>query len=126
MGVVSVLLADDHAVSRGSVRADLEESGYSICAEVGDADAAVAAALSEHPDIALLDVRMPGDGIEAARLIHAQLPDTRVVMLTVSRDDDDVRAAVAAGAVGYLLKDADAEVLARALEAVVAGGVVLP
>jgi DNA-binding NarL/FixJ family response regulator len=120
---VSILLADDHAVSRGSVRADLEDCGYVICAEVGDADAAVAAALSAHPDIALLDVRMPGDGIEAARSIAAQLPDTRVVMLTVSHDEDDIRAAVAAGAVGYVLKEAD---LAEALAAVVAGEVVLP
>jgi DNA-binding NarL/FixJ family response regulator len=123
---VSVLLADDHAVSRGSVRADLEDCGYVICAEVGDAGAAVEAAVREHPDIALLDIRMPGDGLEAARLIHAQLPDTRVVMLTVSRDDDDIRAAVAAGAVGYLLKDADTELIASALEAVVAGEVVMP
>jgi DNA-binding NarL/FixJ family response regulator len=122
----SVLLADDHAVSRGSVRADLEELGYDVCGEVGDANAAVAVALIKHPDVALLDVRMPGDGIEAARLIHEQLPDTRIVMLTVSRDEDDVRAAVGAGAVGYVLKDVEAERLAAALDAVVAGETVLP
>ena len=120
---VSILLADDHAVARGSVRADLEDFGYFVCAEVEDADAAVEAALSSHPDIALLDIRMPGDGIAAARRIAATLPDTRILMLTVSADSDDVLDALQAGAQGYVLKDTD---LAEALEAVVAGEVVLP
>jgi DNA-binding NarL/FixJ family response regulator len=121
-----VLLADDHALLRGAVRADLEDHGYTICAEAGDAAGAVDAALRERPDIALLDVRMPGGGIEAARAISTAVPGTRVVMLTVSRNDADVRAAVAAGAVGYLLKDLPADRLAAALQDVLAGEHVLP
>ena len=124
--LASVLLADDHFVVRGGVRADLEELGYRVCAEAGDADGAVEAALRERPDICLLDVAMPGGGIVAARAITEQLPGTRVVMFTISRDDDDIRAAIDAGAVGYVLKDVDVDKLADALESVVAGRIVLP
>jgi two-component system, NarL family, nitrate/nitrite response regulator NarL len=122
----SVLVADDHAVVRGGVRADLEELGYRVCAEAGDADGAVEAALREQPDICLLDISMPGGGIAAARAIAMQLPETRVVMFTISRDDDDIRAAIEAGAVGYVLKDVDLDKLAEALESVVAGRIVTP
>jgi DNA-binding NarL/FixJ family response regulator len=122
----SVLVVDDYAVVRGGVRADLEEIGYRVCAEAGDADGALEAALREHPDICLLDVSMPGGGIAAARAIAEQLPETRVVMFTISREDDDIRAAIEAGAVGYVLKDVDLEKLAAALESVVAGRIVTP
>lgn len=115
MPAPAILLADDHELLRGAVRADLEDHGFRICAEAGDAEAAVAAALVERPDLCLLDVDMPGGGIEAARAICEQVPETRVVMLTVSRNADDVDAATAAGAVGYLLKDLPAERLAAAL-----------
>jgi DNA-binding NarL/FixJ family response regulator len=122
----SVLLADDHAVVRGGVRADLEEIGYRVCAVAGDADGALEAALRERPDICLLDVEMPGGGIAAARAIAEQLPGTRVVMFTISREDDDIQAAIEAGAVGYVLKDVDLDKLAEALESVVAGRIVTP
>ena len=118
----TVLLADDHAVIRGAIRADLEELGYEVCAEVGDADAAVAAALELRPGICLLDVEMPGGGgIAAAREIAARLPDTRVVMLTVSHDDRDVVASSAAGAVGFVLKDVALDRLHAALVAALDG-----
>jgi two-component system, NarL family, nitrate/nitrite response regulator NarL len=122
----SVLVADDHAVIRGGVRADLEELGYRVCAEADDADGAVEAALREQPDICLLDVSMPGGGIAAARAIALQLPATRVVMFTISREDEDIRAAIDAGAVGYVLKDVDLDKLGEALESVVAGRIVTP
>jgi DNA-binding NarL/FixJ family response regulator len=122
----SVLLADDHSVVRGGVRADLEELGYRVCAEADDAGGALEAALREHPDICLLDVQMPGGGIEAAREIARQLPSTRVVMFTISRDDDDIRAAAHAGAVGYVLKDVDLDRLRETLESVAAGGNCFP
>jgi DNA-binding NarL/FixJ family response regulator len=122
----SVLVADDHAVVRGGVRADLEEIGYRVCAVADDAEGALEAALREHPDICLLDISMPGGGIAAAREITKQLPDTRVVMFTISREDDDIRAAIEAGAVGYVLKDVDLDKLAEALESVVAGRIVTP
>jgi two-component system NarL family response regulator len=108
------------------VRADLEESGYRICAEANDADEAVAAALRELPDICLLDVGMPGGGIAAARAILEELPATRVVMLTISHDAGDVSAAVAAGAAGYVFKDDLPERLDRALESVVRGQTAFP
>ena len=107
---------------RSAIRSDLEELGYEVCAEVGDADAAVTAALELRPGICLLDVEMPGGGgIAAAREIASQLPDTRVVMLTVSRDDRDVVASTAAGAVGFVLKDVALELLHAALLAAVDG-----
>jgi len=124
--VTAVLLADDHPTVRAEIRADLEELGYRICAEVGDADAALAAALRERPALCLLDVRMPGDGLVAARAIVARVPETRVVMLTVSSDRSDVDAAVEAGAVGYVLKDVETTALASALATVLDGGIVVP
>jgi DNA-binding NarL/FixJ family response regulator len=125
MPAPAVLLADDHALLRSEVRADLEEHGFRVCAEAGDADGAVEAALRERPDICLLDVQMPGSGIAAARAIHEQLPATRVVMLTVSRDEADVAAASEAGADAYLLKDLPAERLAAALADVLRGPSIL-
>ena len=121
-----ILLADDLSVVRESFRADLEELGYVICAEADDASSAVAAALRERPRLALLDVAMPGGGITAARAIAASLPETRIVMLTVSSDEGDIRAAVDAGAAGYVLKDVPIDRLAAALDAVLAGGSALP
>jgi len=122
----TVLLADDHAVIRGAIRSDLEELGYEVCAEVGDADAAIAAALEQRPGICLLDVELPGGGgIAAAREIAARLPETRIVMLTVSRDDRDVIASTAAGAVGFVLKDVALDRLHAALLAVLDGQTVV-
>jgi DNA-binding NarL/FixJ family response regulator len=95
-------------------------------AEVGTGDDAVAAALREHPDVALLDVNMPGGGIAAAHEISGALPDTAVVMLTVSRDDADLFAALRAGAAGYLLKDIKPDRLTDSLHAVLAGEAALP
>ena len=110
-----VLLADDHALLRGELRLDLEEHGFRVCAEVGSGQEALDAAVRERPAICLLDVDMPGGGIEAARAIARRVPETRVVMLTVSRDEEHVRAAAQAGAVAYLLKDLPADRLAAAL-----------
>ena len=83
-------------------------------------------AIEVKPDIALLDVNMPGSGIKAAEEIVIALPATMVVMLTVSRDDDDLFAALRAGASGYLLKDTDPERLPFALRGVLEGEAALP
>lgn len=122
---IRVLLADDHAPLRRALRSDLEAAGFAVCAEAADAGGAVAAALRERPELCLLDVRMPGGGVAAAWEITAGLPETKVVMLTVSRDDDHLFGALRAGASGYLLKDADPPRLAETLRAVVAGDLVL-
>jgi len=121
-----VLIADDHAPTRAGVRRALDGRGFEVCAEAADAAGAVTAAIAQRPDVCLLDIRMPGNGIVAAGEIVEAVPDTAVVMLTVSRDDDDLFAALRLGAVGYLLKDVAAERLADALEAVLVGEAALP
>ena len=84
------------------------------------------AAVDGRPQVCLLDVRMPGGGVAAAWEISARLPETKIVMLTVSRDDTDLFAALRAGASGYLLKDIDPARLSDALESVLAGESALP
>jgi DNA-binding NarL/FixJ family response regulator len=124
--VARVLLADDHPAVRDGVRGAIEGRGFVVCAEAADASEAVAAALRDRPDLCLLDINMPGSGIRAATEISVAMPETTVVMLTVSRDDDDLFAALQAGASGYLLKDVDPGRLADALRAVMSGEAVLP
>ncbi len=122
-----VLIADDYVRARAEVRRVLEESGrFEVCADVPDAPSAVTAALSEKPDICLLDIRMPGNGIAAAAQIKAELPETAVVMLTVSRTDNDLFDALRAGAKGYLLKGMDEGELPDALDRVMSGQASLP
>ena len=119
-------MADDHPPLRASVRRALEEHGFEVCAEVANAADSVAAAERERPDLCLLDVHMPGNGIAAAARIAARIPETAIVMLTVSDCDDDLFAALRAGVQGYLLKDMDPARLAFALEDVLAGEAALP
>lgn len=122
-----VLIADDHVPTRLGVRIALESDGFVVCAEEATGVAAVAAALREEPDVCLLDVHMPGgDGIEAATAIRAQLPDAQIVMLSGSSDDDDLFAALEAGASGYLLKGIDPAQLGPALRDVLRGDAALP
>jgi DNA-binding NarL/FixJ family response regulator len=123
---ISVLLADDHAAVRAGIRLALAGEGFNVVAEAADGPSAVEMAMREQPDIALLDVNMPGSGIKAAEEIAQALPDTTVVMLTVSRDDDDLFAALRAGAAGYLLKDTDPGRLPFALRGVLEGEAALP
>jgi DNA-binding NarL/FixJ family response regulator len=121
-----VLIADDHPLVRAGVGHALTEQGVDVCAEAADAPAAVLAALRERPDVCLLDIDMPGNGIAAAREISEALPETAVVMLTVSDDERDLLAAIRSGAVGYLLKDSDPDRLAFALRGAVSGEAALP
>jgi DNA-binding NarL/FixJ family response regulator len=124
---ISVLVADDHAPTRQDVCAALEEHpALRVCGEATDAAAAIEAALRLLPDVCLLDIRMPGGGIAAAWEITARLPETRVVMFTVSREDDDLFDALKAGASGYLLKDTDPERLPLALLDVANGEAAIP
>ncbi len=119
---IRVVVADDHVPTREDVRLALEEDGrFDVCAEAGDAPAAVEAAVRERPDVCLLDIAMPGGGVAAAWEVSARLPQTKVVMLTVSTEDRDLFSALKAGAAGYLLKDMDPAELPRALARVVGG-----
>ncbi len=119
-----VLIADDHALVRSGLRMLLENEGdFEVVAEAGTADEAVRAARLEKPDVVLLDVVMPGrSGLEALDDVLEAAPDTKVLVLSMQDDPRYVREAFAAGASGYLLKEAaDAELVA-ALREVAAGG----
>jgi DNA-binding NarL/FixJ family response regulator len=121
-----ILIADDHAPTRAGVRLALERGGFEICAEADDGPSAVEAAIREQPDVCVLDIRMPGNGIKAAEEIARKVPDSAVVMLTVSRQDSDLFDALRAGASGYLLKDTDPDRLPLALQGVLDGEAALP
>ena len=116
-----ILIADDHPPTRAGVRMALERGGIEVCAEAASAGDAVEAALREHPDACLLDVQMPGGGASAASVITARLPGTVVLMLTVSRDGDDLMESIRRGADGYLLKDMNPEKLPVAVKAALSG-----
>jgi two-component system nitrate/nitrite response regulator NarL len=122
-----VLVADDHAPTREDVKAAIDsDPRFTVVALASDAAEAIQAALRERPDVALLDMRMPGSGAAAAWEITARLPATRAVMLTVSRSDEDLFAALRAGVSGYLLKDMPFDALGDELAQVLEGRVALP
>jgi two-component system, NarL family, nitrate/nitrite response regulator NarL len=125
-GVLRVVIAEDHAPTRSGVRDALEQQSCCVVAEAATAAEALTAAREHRPDVCLLDINMPGSGIVAAAEITHTVPDVAVVMLTASRDDEDLFAALRAGASGYLLKDMDPSRLGPALQGVLAGEAVLP
>jgi len=104
-----VLLVDDHALFREGLRNLLVSEGIQVVGAASDGLDALAQARRLHPDIILMDIQMPKcDGVAATRLIKADLPECKIVMLTMSEDDEDLIAAVRSGASGYLLKHLDA------------------
>lgn len=123
---ITVVLADDHARVRAQVRDALEAGGCVVAAEGASADQAIQLAVAHTPDVVLLDIHMPGNGIHAAQQISRQLPGTAIVMLTQSADDDDLFDSLRAGASGYLLKSADPASLPGALRGVLAGEAAMP
>lgn len=118
---IRVVMADDHARMRTRVREALEAGGCVVCGEGASANEAVALATEHRPDVALLDIHMPGNGITAAREIARTLPGTAVVMLTASAEDADLFDSLRAGASGYLLKDTDPAVLVDELRSALEG-----
>jgi two-component system response regulator DesR len=120
---IRVLLAEDQTLVRGALRALLDlEDDIEVVAEVGRGDEVLAAARATGPDVALLDIEMPGqDGIEAARELAAELPGVRAVVLTTFGRPGFLRRAMEVGAAGFLVKDSPVAELARAIRAVVAG-----
>ena len=121
--MIRVLLAEDQAMVRGALAALLTlEGDIEIVAEVGRGDEVAVVALATRPDVALLDIEMPGcDGITAAAALHAQLPSCRVLILTTFGRPGYLRKAMESGVVGFLLKDAPSAQLATAIRRVVAG-----
>jgi DNA-binding NarL/FixJ family response regulator len=119
---IRVLLADDHRLLRESVRRALTEEGFDVVGEASDGEGAVELAAELHPDVVLLDVSMPNlGGVEAAGRIHADRPETRIVMLTMHADADVVADALRAGACGYLTKDSSTEEIADAIRLAASG-----
>lgn len=105
-----VLLADDHALFRDGVASLLRTWGVEVVGEAADGWEAIAQARLLTPDLILMDINMPRcNGLQATRLIKAELPAVSIVMLTVSEDEDDLFEAVKSGAEGYILKEVDAE-----------------
>ncbi|MFI5200006.1 MAG: response regulator [Candidatus Limnocylindrales bacterium] len=117
---LDLLIVDDHEVVRQGLVALLgRRPEFNVVGEAGTVAEAIAAARRFRPDLVIMDVRLPdGSGVEACREIRAELPDTRVVMLTSYPDEDAVLSAIIAGASGYLLKQVRARDLVSALEAV--------
>lgn len=124
MSDIRVVLVDDHNVVRKGLRSYLESfAGIRIVGEAASGEVLLAALAEWRPDVVVMDLLLPGgmDGIEATRQVRAQWPDTQVVALTAYTDDARVVAALRAGAVGYVRKDADPEILLTAVRAAASG-----
>ena len=120
---IRVLIADDQRVVRDGLTMLVGLiDGVEVVGTAGDGVAAVESARREHPDVVLMDLRMPGmEGAEATRHIRASLPETQVLVLTTYADDESLFPALKAGARGYLTKDASAEEIEQAIRALAAG-----
>ena len=127
LGKIKILIADDHAVVREGTRQILEqEPDLNVVAEAGDGEEAVRLAGNFKPDVAIIDIAMPGvDGIEATKQIKALYPSVAVLILTAYDDDQFVFSLLEAGAAGYLLKSIRGRELIDAVRAVYAGESVL-
>lgn len=116
------MLIDDHALVRKGLEELLRSRGIDVVASVGTGEEGIKQALSLSPDVILLDIKMPGlSGIETLEKLRASNVTMPILMLTMSRDDADLRAALRGGAEGYLLKDMNPEDLVPALEATLRG-----
>lgn len=122
-GRIRVLIADDHTIVRQGLVSLLRDSGTcEVVAEAADGLEAVEQALLMRPDVALIDMTMPRlSGLEAVRRIHRELPETKILVLTVHDDEEYVLAMVRAGATGYLVKNTAAAELIAAVKALHAG-----
>jgi DNA-binding NarL/FixJ family response regulator len=120
---IRVLIVDDHALFRRGLMLVLEsEDGIEVIGEAEDGDEAITKAEELAPDVVLMDVRMPAvNGIDATRRLADSLPTTKIIMLTVSDEEDDLYEAIKAGATGYLLKEISIEEVADAVRAVMQG-----
>lgn len=117
-----VLIADDHALFRDSLRSLLEARDIEVVGEAGDGRQAIELAWQLKPDVVLMDLTMPEmDGLEATKRLAAQLPEVKVVVLTASDDDNDLFEAIKSGAKGFLLKDLESDRFFSLLEGVSRG-----
>lgn len=117
-----VLVADDHSLFRDGIVSLLEAAGFNVIGQVGDGQAAVAAARELQPDLVLMDITMPVmTGLDALRQMREEMPQIQVVMLTVSDADEDLFEAIRLGARGYLLKSLNANEFLEILEGIKRG-----
>lgn len=117
-----VLVVDDHDLFRTGLRNLLEEQGVNVVGEAENGETAIRLASNLAPDVVIMDLNMPGaGGVETTRRLSSLAPLSRVVVLTISADDDDVMNAVMAGACGYLLKDSSIQELIAGIRAASAG-----
>lgn len=123
MKPIRVLIIDDHTLFRSGIRLLLQrQSGFEVVGEAGDGLEGVKLAKRLKPDVVLLDLHMPGiGGLEALQLLQEELPQTQVVMLTVSEDAEDLLEALRFGARGYLLKNIDTDFLLDSIKRAAAG-----
>src|SRR5919199_3067292 len=124
---ITVLLVDDHAIVRQGVRAFLEtQPDITVVAEAASGEEAVGLATEHAPDVALVDLIMPGmDGVEVTRRLRARSPRTNVIVLTSYHDDEHVFPAIRAGALSYILKEVGPQELADAIRRAASGEAVL-
>ena len=124
---IRILLVDDHAIVRLGLMTLLnDQPDMEVVGEAGTAGEAVKAVEKFHPDVVLMDIRLPGEGgIEATRQVTERFPSSKVVILTSFADDELVVRAIRAGAVGYVLKQVETDELLRAIQAAARGEAVL-
>jgi len=124
---VRVMLVDDRPLIRNGIASLLISRGHEVVAEANDGLEALRLVEDTNPELILMDIQMPGmGGLEATRLIIAQRPESKIVMLTVSDDENDLFEAVKSGAQGYLLKDLETHQFFEALDAIDRGEAVIP
>jgi DNA-binding NarL/FixJ family response regulator len=117
-----VAIIDDHALVRAGLRTELSSAGFEIAGEAGDGPEGLALVAEQHPDVAVVDIALPGfDGIELTARIKAEHPQTRIVILTMHEIEHDVAAAVAAGADAYCVKNSDTGTIIAAVRAAAEG-----
>jgi DNA-binding NarL/FixJ family response regulator len=122
----TIVLIDAEPLTRSSLRRLLEDAGFDVRAEAGDAEAAIELCLRERPALCLVDLSIPGGGIRVVREVSQRVPEARVVALSESPDRNDVSDVIRAGASGYLVKSMDPNRIAHALHGELAGEAAIP
>jgi len=123
---IKVVIVDDHPIFRSGVSQSLKECGFDVLGEGGNADEALALAAKFTPDVILLDISMPGNGLAAIRSILNLSPSIRILILTASERVDDLQIAIQSGAAGYALKGVGSRELVQVLRTIAGGGRYVP